>query len=173
MWSPLHFPVKPEDRSFEAWVYESLRQEVVFKIFFRELHGKSVGACPARRSRAEWAAQRIKGLSLCLKARSGTRCKPKRSANQDKSAVIKTLIHRIPISPQGTRHDVAEAPRRISRSSAPNADLGEEVVFASATPVEKMRSGLHPAASPPFKPSEPAIRRQPTSSSVSMPMQAS
>ena len=85
LWAQI-FPTKPED-NFEAWVSNRFGKRL-FSIFF-ESYTEKVWGIPCKNIKAEWAAQRIKGLSLftavwnAIKPQSGT----------DKSQVIKTLIH--------------------------------------------------------------------------------
>jgi len=82
LWARI-FPVRPED-SFEAWVSNRFGRRL-FKIFF-ESYTEKVWGIPCKKIGAEWAAQRIKGLSLISLVRAAIFA-PK----NDKS--IKTLIH--------------------------------------------------------------------------------
>jgi len=80
------FPVRPED-NFEAWIINRFGARL-YEMFFRT-YTEKVWGIPCHEIEAEWAAQRIKGLSLFSAVWNAVR--PQRKA--DKSAVIKTLIH--------------------------------------------------------------------------------
>jgi len=80
------FPVKPED-NLEAWVSNRFGRRL-FDIFFRT-YTEKVWGIPCREIRAEWAAQRIKGLSLASAVWNALRPRPV----ADKQRAIKTLIH--------------------------------------------------------------------------------
>ena len=78
-------PRKPED-NFEAWVSNRFGKRL-FEIFFKT-YTEKVWGIPCTEIQAEWAAQRIKGLSLMTAIKNallGERAK-------NKGAVIKTLI---------------------------------------------------------------------------------
>ncbi|MDY6853840.1 MAG: NAD(P)/FAD-dependent oxidoreductase [Thermodesulfobacteriota bacterium] len=81
------FPSKEED-TLEQWVSNRFGKHL-FNIFFKT-YTEKVWGIPCSEIRAEWAAQRIKGLSL-LTAVKNALIKPKIS-NGDKKDVIKTLI---------------------------------------------------------------------------------
>lgn len=85
LWAQL-FPQKPED-NFETWITNRFGSRL-FKIFF-ESYTEKVWGMPCKKIQAEWAAQRIKGLSLYSAVKNAL-FPPK---NQDKGQVIKTLIH--------------------------------------------------------------------------------
>ena len=76
-------PVRPEE-SFEAWVSNRFGRRL-FKIFF-ESYTEKVWGISCKKISAEWAAQRIKGLSLLSVVKNALFAK-----KSDKS--IKTLIH--------------------------------------------------------------------------------
>ena len=82
IWAQL-FPVQPEE-TFEAWVSNRFGKRL-YRIFFKPTLRRS-GAYRAARC-AEWAAQRIKGLSLVTALRDMLFKQPKQ---QD--AIVKTLI---------------------------------------------------------------------------------
>jgi protoporphyrinogen oxidase len=77
-------PIKPE-RSFTDWVTNRFGRRL-FNIFFKSYTEKVWGISTDRLS-ADWAAQRIKGLSLSTAIFNAFRGRPKSS-----NAVIKTLI---------------------------------------------------------------------------------
>jgi protoporphyrinogen oxidase len=79
-------PEKPEE-NFEVWVSNRFGKRL-FNTFFKT-YTEKVWGIPCREIQAEWAAQRIKGLSLTSVVWNALR--PKRK--QDKQQVIKTLIH--------------------------------------------------------------------------------
>ena len=64
------FPVKPA-RSFEDWVTNCFGRRL-FEIFFRT-YTEKVWGIPCSQIRAEWAAQRIRGLSMATLLRSFVR----------------------------------------------------------------------------------------------------
>jgi len=79
------FPKKPED-NFEVWVSNRFGTRL-FEIFFKT-YTEKVWGIPCSEIQAEWAAQRIKGLSLMTAIKNaliGERAK-------NKGEVIKTLI---------------------------------------------------------------------------------
>ncbi len=80
------FPERPED-NFEAWVSNHFGQRL-FKTFFKT-YTEKVWGIPCREIQAEWAAQRIRGLSLTSLLWNAVR--PWR--NRDKQQAIRTLIH--------------------------------------------------------------------------------
>jgi protoporphyrinogen oxidase len=80
------FPVKDE-RSFADWVSNRFGMRL-YRIFF-ETYTEKVWGIPCSELSAEWAAQRIKGLSLLTAVKNALL--PQRPTG-DKSAVIKTLI---------------------------------------------------------------------------------
>ena len=77
-------PIKPE-RSFEDWVCNRFGRRL-FSIFFKT-YTEKVWGIPCSELSADWAAQRIKGLSLFKAVLNAFRGAPKSSG-----AVIKTLI---------------------------------------------------------------------------------
>ncbi|MBI2689983.1 MAG: NAD(P)/FAD-dependent oxidoreductase [Acidobacteria bacterium] len=76
-------PIRPED-NFEAWVSNRFGRRL-FRIFF-ESYTEKVWGMSCKKIRAEWAAQRIKGLSLLSLVKNALFA-PK------SSTAIKTLIH--------------------------------------------------------------------------------
>lgn len=83
-WARL-FPIKPE-KSFADWVTNRFGKRL-FSIFFKT-YTEKVWGIPTTELSADWAAQRIKGLSLSKAIVNAFRGKQKGSGN----AVIKTLI---------------------------------------------------------------------------------
>ena len=80
------FPEKPED-NLEAWVSNRFGRRL-FNIFFKS-YTEKVWGMPCRQIGAEWAAQRIRGLSLVTLLANALR--PTR--RQDKQRIVKTLLH--------------------------------------------------------------------------------
>lgn len=78
------FPEKPEE-TFEQWISNRFGKRL-YKIFFKT-YTEKVWGIPCNEIMAEWAAQRIKGLSLLAAVKSALIQK-----QQDKGDVIKTLI---------------------------------------------------------------------------------
>ncbi|MEE9604828.1 MAG: NAD(P)/FAD-dependent oxidoreductase, partial [Candidatus Scalindua sp.] len=79
------FPSK-EEETFEQWVSNRFGKRL-YQIFFKT-YTEKVWGIPCSEIKAEWAAQRIKGLSL-VKAIKNAMIKPE---NTNKKEVIKTLI---------------------------------------------------------------------------------
>lgn len=83
------FPVK-DPKNFEDWVSNQFGKRL-FNIFFKT-YTEKVWGMSCKEISADWAAQRIKGLSLWSAIKNAL-FKPKTpAAGQDKSKVIKTLI---------------------------------------------------------------------------------
>jgi protoporphyrinogen oxidase len=80
------FPV-PNPRSFEAWVTNQFGKRL-YRIFFKT-YTEKVWGMSCKEISADWAAQRIKGLSLASAIKNAILPKPKAG---DRSKVIKTLI---------------------------------------------------------------------------------
>jgi protoporphyrinogen oxidase len=80
------FP-QPNPQNFEQWVSNQFGRRL-FNIFFKS-YTEKVWGMSCREISADWAAQRIKGLSLGSAIRNA--CLPRRS-NRGRASVIKTLI---------------------------------------------------------------------------------
>ena len=80
------FPVK-DPVNFEDWVINQFGERL-YNIFFKT-YTEKVWGIPCREISADWAAQRIKGLSLSSAIRNAL-IKPKKTGDKDK--IIKTLI---------------------------------------------------------------------------------
>lgn len=81
------FPEKPED-NLEAWVSNRFGRRL-YNIFFKS-YTEKVWGIPCRQIGAEWAAQRIRGLSvktILLNALRG------RERVENKQQIVKTLLH--------------------------------------------------------------------------------
>ncbi len=115
-------PTLPEDH-LEAWVSNRFGRRL-FQIFFKS-YTEKVWGIPCNQIGAEWAAQRIRGLSL--KSLILNAIKPKR--NQGKKA-IKTLIHEFYYPRKGPGM-MWERTRQIVE------ERNSKVVFRA--PVEKIR----------------------------------
>ncbi|MBI2822269.1 MAG: FAD-dependent oxidoreductase, partial [Acidobacteria bacterium] len=84
LWAQL-FPMQPE-LTFEQWVSNRFGRRL-YRIFFKT-YTEKVWGIPCSEITAEWAAQRIKGLSLLTALKAAlTKQQPR-----DKDSVIKTLI---------------------------------------------------------------------------------
>ena len=81
------FPVA-NPRSFEDWVTNQFGERL-YHIFFKT-YTEKVWGMSCKEISADWAAQRIKGLSLASAIKNAILPKPK--ATKDRSKVIKTLI---------------------------------------------------------------------------------
>jgi protoporphyrinogen oxidase len=77
----------PNPRSFEEWVSNQFGSRL-FRIFFKTYTEKVWGMSCSKIS-ADWAAQRIKGLSLGTAIRNALMPKP---SGSDRSKVVKTLL---------------------------------------------------------------------------------
>src|SRR5262249_56114050 len=87
-WARLR-PIK-QPRTLEEWVRNQFGYRL-FSIFFKTYTEKVWGISTQELS-ADWAAQRIKGLDLGQAIKSAFA--PQRTAGNDRSAVIKTLVDR-------------------------------------------------------------------------------
>ena len=117
-------PVK-NPRSFEDWVSNQFGKRL-FNIFFKT-YTEKVWGMSCKEISADWAAQRIKGLSLWSAVWNALFKKKTPAAGQDKSKVIKTLIDtfRYPRRGPGMMWDAAAA--RI-REMGGEVQLGQKVV---------------------------------------------
>jgi protoporphyrinogen oxidase len=88
------FPQKPEE-SFEQWISNRFGKRL-FNTFFKT-YTEKVWGIPCSEIRAEWAAQRIKGLSLISAIKNALIQKQSKS----KGDVIKTLIDEFEYPEQG------------------------------------------------------------------------
>jgi protoporphyrinogen oxidase len=80
------FPMKKEE-TFEQWISNRFGKRL-YRAFFKT-YTEKVWGIPCSEIRAEWAAQRIKGLSLSSAVRHAFK---KKNNNGNKKASIKTLI---------------------------------------------------------------------------------
>jgi protoporphyrinogen oxidase len=78
----------PHEKSFEQWISNRFGKRL-FNIFFKT-YTEKVWGMPCSEIRAEWAAQRIKGLSLMAVIQNTLSSFPRMPSN--KKTVIKTLI---------------------------------------------------------------------------------
>jgi protoporphyrinogen oxidase len=78
----------PSPKSFQDWVTNEFGSRL-FEIFFKT-YTEKVWGMSCKEISADWAAQRIRGLSLWAAVRDGLRGK---RTNGDRQAVIKTLIN--------------------------------------------------------------------------------
>src|ERR1700704_170779 len=82
------FPVR-HPRNFEEWVSNQFGKRL-FNIFFKS-YTEKVWGMSCKEISADWAAQRIRGLSLGSAIKNALL--PQRSSNGDRTNVIKTLIN--------------------------------------------------------------------------------
>ncbi|HVF49489.1 MAG TPA: NAD(P)/FAD-dependent oxidoreductase [Pyrinomonadaceae bacterium] len=80
------FP-EPDERTFEHWITNRFGQRL-YSIFFKS-YTEKVWGVPCSEITAEWAAQRIKGLSLSVVLKDILRGQPR---DKNNGAVVKTLI---------------------------------------------------------------------------------
>ncbi len=110
------FPNK-NPRTFHQWVRNQFGERL-FGIFFKTYTEKVWGMSCDEIS-ADWAAQRIKGLSLGAAIVDGLR----RSLGLRKAgAGAKTLIEVLPLSAAGARHDVGGGCAQDLGAGRPRAD---------------------------------------------------
>ena len=103
LWSHLR-PIRPEV-SLEDWVSNRFGRRL-YRIFFKT-YTEKVWGIPCHTISAQWAAQRIKGLSLWTAVTSMLFGRFKRSG----SGQIKTLIEEFEYPRYGPGHDVGEVSR--------------------------------------------------------------
>ena len=117
-------PVK-NPKSFEDWVSNQFGQRL-FNIFFKT-YTEKVWGMSCKEISADWAAQRIKGLSLWSAVWNALFKKKTPAAGQDKSKVIKTLIDtfRYPRRGPGMMWDAAAT--KIKELGG-NLEMGMKVV---------------------------------------------
>jgi protoporphyrinogen oxidase len=89
------FPIK-NPTNFEEWITNQFGKRL-FNIFFKT-YTEKVWGVPCNKISADWAAQRIKGLSLSSAIKNAL-IKPKKGGNKDK--LIKTLIDTFRYPKQG------------------------------------------------------------------------
>ncbi len=118
------FPVK-QPKSFEDWVSNQFGKRL-FNVFFKT-YTEKVWGMSCKEISADWAAQRIKGLSLWSAVCNALFKKQTPAAGQDKSKVIKTLIDtfRYPRRGPGMMWDAAA--RRIQEMGG-ELLMGQKVV---------------------------------------------
>jgi protoporphyrinogen oxidase len=118
------FPVR-NPKSFEDWVSNQFGRRL-FSIFFRT-YTEKVWGMSCKEISADWAAQRIKGLSLGSAIRNALL--PNRASKQ-KSAIIKTLIDSFRYPRKGPGM-IWEACARRVRELGGAIRMGEKVVGCS------------------------------------------
>lgn len=118
------FPVK-NPKNFEDWVSNQFGKRL-FNIFFKT-YTEKVWGMSCKEISADWAAQRIKGLSLWSAVWNALFKKKAPAAGQDKSKVIKTLIDtfRYPRRGPGMMWDAAAD--KIKQMGG-NVEMGMKVV---------------------------------------------
>lgn len=126
------FPIKPED-TFDKWVTNRFGKRL-YELFFKT-YTEKVWGMPCEEISAEWAAQRIKGLSL-LQALKNALIK-ERSSSKEK--VIKTLIdsfHYPKFGPGMMWEKVADSVKSEKSDVILNADV--ETIHVNNNKVEKV-----------------------------------
>src|SRR5260370_6255420 len=106
-------------RSFEDWVVRAFGRRL-YETFFRS-YTEKVWGVPCAQISADWAAQRIRGLSLLSLLRS---LLPRRALG---GAVVKTLTDQFRYPPHGPG-DVWEKVTEIIRSKGGEVRLGERAI---------------------------------------------
>jgi protoporphyrinogen oxidase len=167
-WARIH-PVK-HPRSFEDWVSNKFGHRL-FSIFFKTYTEKVWGMSTKELS-ADWAAQRIKGLSLTAAIKGALLPKPKgKKGNQ----VIKTLIEQFRYprlgpgqmwervrdllrnqgqivamdqSVEAIRHSNGRVTSVLVRDSAGNRSIVSGTHFISTLPIRELVNKMEPAVPP-------------------------
>jgi protoporphyrinogen oxidase len=120
------FP-NPSPRNLEEWVTNQFGKRL-FGIFFKT-YTEKVWGMPCTEISADWAAQRIKGLSLSSAIKNAL-FPGKRKPGDDKKDVIKTLIDSFRYPRKGPGMLWEECARKI-RALGGNVELGERVVHCA------------------------------------------
>jgi len=115
----------PSEKSFEDWVSNRFGKRL-FSIFFKT-YTEKVWGMSCREISADWAAQRIKGLSLWSAAKNALL--PKRNP-KDRSQVIKTLIDTFRYPRQGPGMMWERCATRV-RDMGGEVLLGRKVIACS------------------------------------------
>jgi protoporphyrinogen oxidase len=171
-------PRRPE-RSFEDWVVNHFGQRL-YRIFFKT-YTEKVWGMPCTEISADWAAQRIKGLSLVEAIRNAL---PRAGGRSKDGEVIKTLIDRFDYPRHGPGmmwetatgkiraagnavhldHRVAEIRHAGGQVTAVRVDtpLGrvafEGTAFISTLPLRSLVRMVQPAAPPEVRRAAEALR---------------
>ena len=106
-------------RTFEDWVVRAFGRRL-YEIFFRS-YTEKVWGVPCSEINAEWAAQRIRGLSFASLMRSFVR------NGSAKGQVIKTLVENFRYPPHGPG-EVWERVARLIETSGGSLRMGERLV---------------------------------------------
>ena len=104
-----HYQPYPVEENFEQWVTNRFGKRL-YEIFFKT-YTEKVWGIPCTEIRAEWAAQRIQGLSLARAILNATALQQAVDADQDADP-------RVPVSAPRSRPDVGDLPRPDRRPTA-------------------------------------------------------
>ncbi len=115
------FPSK-EEKTFEQWVSNHFGKRL-FKIFFKT-YTEKVWGIPCNEISAEWAGQRVKGLSLLIALKNAIL--KNQNSHKDKKKVIQTLIDEFDYPKWGPGMMWKTMGEIIQRSGS-QVRLGEEV----------------------------------------------
>ena len=117
------FPNEKPD-TFHEWVANQFGERL-FSIFFKTYTEKVWGMSCDEIS-ADWAAQRIKGLDLWSAMSNALRnsVKPKGAPGRGATASHQDADRKLPVSPQGSRHDVGRRRLARCRSSGGKIHMG-------------------------------------------------
>ncbi len=102
-----HYRPYPVEENFEQWVTNRFGKRL-YEIFFKT-YTEKVWGIPCTEIRAEWAAQRIQGLSLAKAILNGDGAQQALDDDQDAD-------QRVPVSAARARADVGDVPRPRSSS---------------------------------------------------------
>ena len=112
--------MKPE-ATFEQWVSNRFGKRL-YRTFFKT-YTEKVWGIPCSEITAEWAAQRIKGLSL----RTALATPSRRARTRDKGPVDQDLDRCVRLSAARARDDVGDASPTRSRNSGATCDCETDV----------------------------------------------
>ncbi len=138
------FPVK-NPRTFEDWVSNQFGRRL-FGIFFKT-YTEKVWGMSCREISADWAAQRIKGLSLSSAIMAALLPKRKKQP-ADRSQTIKTLIDSFRYPRKGPGM-MWEAAADRTRAQGGTIRMGAQVTALEKLPSGRWRVGFRPDGDPP------------------------
>ena len=107
-------------RSFEDWTINQFGRKL-YSIFFKT-YTEKVWGMPCDEMSADWAAQRIKGLSLGGAVIDGLKRSLGLNKRPNDGMATKTLPRNLSLSAAGPRHDVGRGARQGRRGRQPCAD---------------------------------------------------
>ena len=110
------FPLK-DVKSFEDWTTNQFGYKL-YSIFFKT-YTEKVWGMPCDEMSADWAAQRIKGLSPVERGDRRAQALASASTSAERRAGDQDAARNLPLSAAGPRHDVGSRARRIVEARRP------------------------------------------------------